>query len=141
VAVKTLVALDAMVFIYHFDRVDPYFAHTTKLFTKAQQGIYDIVTSLVSLIEVLSPSAYHHAPNIIKEINVYFNEAKYLRVVDVTWDIAQEAARLRREHKYLRTPDAIQLATALVHHADRFITNDTKLKTLSLPGITIQTLS
>ena len=140
-AVKTKIALDSMIFIYHFDRIEPYFAQTTKIFTKAQQGAYDIVTSLISLIEVLSPSAYRHTPNIIKEINIYFKEAHHLHVVDITWDIAQVAAKIRREYKHLRTPDAIQLATAIVSGADMFITNDVKLKKLSLPGLAIQTLS
>lgn len=140
-AVKKKVALDSMTFIYHFDRVEPYFAHTTELFTKAQHGDYEIITSLISVIETLSPTAYRHSPELIKEINIYFKEAHYLHIVDVTWDIAQEAARLRREYKYLRTPDAIQLATAIVHNADLFVTNDMKLKNFSLPGLTIQALS
>ncbi len=139
-AVKPRVALDSMIFIYHFDRVEPFFTRTSEIFSKAQQGKYDIVTSLISLIEVLSPSVYRHTPNIIKEINIYFQEAKYLHVVEVNWNIAQKAATLRREYKHLRTPDAIQLATAIVSQANIFITNDAKLKTLSLPGLTIQTL-
>lgn len=130
-----------MVFIYHFDRVEPYFTHTTKLFTKAQRGEYEVVTSLISVIEALSFRDYRLSPEIIKEINIYFQEAKYLHVVEVNWDIAQKAATLRREYKHLRTPDAIQLATAIVSQANIFITNDTKLKTLSLPGLTIKTLS
>lgn len=139
--VKTTLALDSMIFIYHFDHVEPYFTHTTKLFTKAQKGEYEVVTSLISVIEALSFIDYRLSPEIIKEINIYFQEAKYLHVVDVNWNIAQEASRLRREYKYLRTPDAIQLATAIVSQANIFITNDTKLKTLSLPGLTIKTLT
>lgn len=130
-----------MIFIYHFDRVEPYFTHTTKLFTKAQKGEYEVVTSLISVIEALSFIDYRLSPEIIKEINIYFQEAKYLHVVEVNWDIAQKAAALRREYKHLRTPDAIQLATAIVSQANIFITNDAKLKTLSLPGLTIKTLS
>lgn len=130
-----------MTFIYHFDRIEPYFAHTTKLFTNAQRGEFDIITSIISVIETLSPAVYRHSPELIKEINIYFKEAHYLHVVDITWDIAQEAAKLRREYTHLRTPDAVQLATATVSQADTFITNDMKLKKLSLPGLTIQTLS
>lgn len=130
-----------MTFIYHFDRIEPYFAHTTKLFTNAQRGEFDIITSIISVIETLSPAVYCHSPGLIKEINIYFKEAHYLHVVDITWDIAQEAAKLRREYTHLRTPDAVQLATAIVSQADTFITNDVKLKKLSLPGLTIQTLS
>lgn len=140
-AVKTKVGLDSMIFIYHFDHVEPYFTHTKNLFTQAQRGDFEVITSLISVIEVLSPVVYRRSLEIIKEINIYFKEARYLHVVDITWDIAQEAARLRREYKILRTPDAIQLATAIIHNAHTFITNDVKLKRLSLTRLTIQTLS
>lgn len=135
-----LLALDSMVFIYHFGRVEPYFAQTVEIFTKAQRGDYQIVTSLVSVLESLSAPGYHNKPEIIKEINIYFREARCLHVVDVTWDIALEAARLRRVYAYLRTPDAIQLATAATAGAHTFITNDARLTKLTLPGLTIRTL-
>jgi predicted nucleic acid-binding protein len=41
----------------------------------------------------------------------------------VTHSVAQLAAELRAEHK-LKTPDAVQLATALSQHATIFMTND-----------------
>lgn len=139
-AMKSRLAADAMIFIYHFDRVEPYFTRTSKLLFKAQQEQYEIITSIITVIEVLSPTVYRQTPDIIKEINIYFTEARYLRVIDVTWTIAQEAARLRRQHTFLRTPDSIQLATALVTRADIFITNDAKLGRLSLPGLKIRSL-
>lgn len=139
-AIKPKLALDAMIFIYHFDRVEPYFARTSELLSKAQQGHYEIITSLITVIEILSPSAYRQTPDIIKEINIYFTEARYLRVIDVTWTIAQEAAKLRRENKFLRIPDSIQLATAIIEKADSFITNDSKLTNLSIAGLKIRPL-
>ena len=41
-----------------------------------------------------------------------------------------ERAALIRAHYRFRTPDAIQLATAIVHKADYFLTNDAALKQL-----------
>lgn len=46
-----------------------------------------------------------------------------IRLVDVTYDIAREAARIRAETG-LRTPDALIVATALVIEADILVTND-----------------
>jgi len=43
--------------------------------------------------------------------------------VPATLDIADQAARLRAEHN-LKTPDAIQAATALGSHATGFVSND-----------------
>lgn len=130
-----------MFFIYHFDKVEPYFTSTTKIFTQAQQGKYEILTSVISLLEALSPSVYTNSPEIINEIDIYFNEAPYLQVVEVTKDISREAAKLRRENRFLRTPDSIQLATALVEHADIFITNDIQIGNLKIPGLKISSLS
>lgn len=38
--------------------------------------------------------------------------------------VGVRAARLRAKYDWLRTPDAIQLATALGHGADIIVTND-----------------
>lgn len=135
------IALDSMIFIYLFDQNEQFVEDSERIIKLAEQGKTTVVTSTVSLLESLSPLKYQtddHAQNTI--LNFFFRTLN-IHVVDVNTQITLEGARLRREHKYLRTPDAIQLATALIHHADRFITNDTKLKTLSLPGLTIQTLS
>jgi predicted nucleic acid-binding protein len=49
-------------------------------------------------------------------------------------EIAEEAARLRASHG-IKTPDAIQLATAKAAGATWFLTNDGDLP--SLPGISL----
>ena len=46
-----------------------------------------------------------------------------LQWVEVTLSIADLAARLRAEYN-IKTPDAIQAATAMLSHATGFITND-----------------
>jgi predicted nucleic acid-binding protein len=46
--------------------------------------------------------------------------------IDLSAPIAQEAARLRATYN-LRTPDAIQLATAIHAGATTFLTNDERL--------------
>ncbi len=47
----------------------------------------------------------------------------------VTPTIAEVAAGLRAEHG-LKTPDAIQIATAVEHHAAAFLTNDRDFRDL-----------
>ncbi len=46
-----------------------------------------------------------------------------MEAIPMSEEIAEEAARLRAIHN-LRTPDAIQLATALTAGASWFLTND-----------------
>jgi len=55
-----------------------------------------------------------------------------MEILDVTLNVAIKAAELRAKYN-LRTPDAIQIATAIEHKSDYFLTNDTQLK--SIPEI------
>lgn len=135
------IALDSMCFIYHFEQTQPYFQRIENLLSHAQTGKSQVITSVISVLETLSAPKYSLQPEVVKEINLFFAEAGYIRVFGVDWEIAQEAARLRRENKFLRTPDSIQLATALIHQADIFVTNDSRLKKLSLPSLKILPLS
>jgi predicted nucleic acid-binding protein len=139
---QKLLALDAMAFIYYLDASDETLHVRSRLtiepiLTGKTRG----VTSIISLLETLSSPRYVHDTERVEHYSLFFQTVPSLQIVDVTWDIAQEAARLRRTCKSLRTPDALQLATALVSHADTFVTNDIRLKNLSLPGLTIRTLS
>jgi predicted nucleic acid-binding protein len=59
-----------------------------------------------------------------------------LHWVNLTLEIADTAARLRAELN-LRTPDAIQAASALAQHATGFITNDLAFKYLRTLDILI----
>jgi predicted nucleic acid-binding protein len=68
---------------------------------------------------------------------VLFRNFPHLSVVPVTDDIAERAAFLRA-HYNLKTPDAIQVATALVSGSRAFLTNDENLA--SVKGIDILVL-
>ena len=46
-------------------------------------------------------------------------------------DLCERAARLRAKHDWLRTPDALQVATALEYRADLIVTNDRRWKRLT----------
>lgn len=130
-----------MCFIYHFEQTQPYFPRIEKILFQAQSGKTEIITSIVSVIETLSPAKYLTQPEVTREVNLLFRESDYIKVYGVDWEIAQHAAELRRQFTYLRTPDAIQLATAVVSQADMFITNDERLKKLASPPIKILSLN
>ncbi len=53
--------------------------------------------------------------------------AKGITITDTSADIAVAAARLRADYSF-KTPDSIQLATAIESNADFFLTNDSQLK-------------
>lgn len=135
------IALDSMIFIYFFDQNERFVEHSERIIKLAERGKTIIVTSIMSLLESLSPFKYQDDTEAQYAITNFFYLTPSVHIIDVDREVAIEAARLRREHKSLRAPDAIQLATAIVHKAEIFITNDIRLINLSLPGLIIQTLS
>lgn len=139
--IEKTIALDSMIFIYFFDQNERFVEPSERIIRLAERGKATIVTSIMSLLESLSPFKYQDDTEAQYTITNFFYLTPSVHIIDVDREVAIEAARLRREHKSLRAPDAVQLATAIVHKAEIFITNDIKLKNLSLPGLTIQTLS
>lgn len=138
---KKVIALDSMVFIYFLDASQPELHQAGKqLINKLLDGSFSGITSAISVTETLSDTKLKEDIERIENYTLFFYSTPNLTVYPVTIQIALEAARLRRENKYLRTPDSIQLATALVHQADVFITNDTKLQKLRFPNLKITRL-
>jgi len=115
--------VDAMIFIYFFEKNSRYYLWIKKLFDLGEQGNIKLITSKITPIELLSTPKLIDQPEKIYLYQEYFKHAPYLTVEDISWDIAERSAQLRRE-KGLRTPDAIQLATAQLSGAKMFLTND-----------------
>ena len=49
-------------------------------------------------------------------------------MIEISEKIAESAGKLRGRYSFLKTIDAIQIATAIDVGADAFLTNDKKLK-------------
>ena len=133
------VALDSMIFIYLFEADQRYITYVEKLFRQIESGKISACTSIISVIETLSAPKFKADKDTLIELTRFFQETPGLTVLPVSWEIAEKAAMLRRQNIYLRTPDALQLATALVQNATTFVTNDLQLKKLKVPGIAIKT--
>ena len=131
------IALDSMIFIYLFDSNHDFVDQSQHIISLAEQGKTQIITSIISILESLSPVKYQDDPFAQTTILNFFHQTPNLKFFDVDIEISTQAAQLRRENKSLRTPDSIQLATALVHQANIFITHDTKLTKLRFPHLKI----
>jgi predicted nucleic acid-binding protein len=82
-----------------------------------------VVTSTVTLLEVLVHPLRRGDEQLAHQYNDILLSSPYISTIPVTPATAQTAAELRAASK-LKTPDAIQLATAINLHADVFLTND-----------------
>lgn len=136
-----IIALDSMIFIYLFEADERYYEKIQSLFDQIENGTKSAVTSEITVIETLSPEKYLSNDGLRGEITRFFQESRGLSVLPVNREISLTAANLRRENKFLHTPDAIQLATAIISGADIFVTNDKKLQKMRVGSMRIRILA
>ncbi len=120
---RNFIALDTSVFIYQLDVNPSYFPLTDAVFAWLENRQNSAVTSTLSMTELLVP-AYRTADQ--RLMKTYYGLLK--TYPNLTWlapelDVAALAARLRADYR-LKTPDAIQAATAVHAKASAFITSD-----------------
>lgn len=118
-----LVALDTSVFIYQIEANHRYLRLTDHIFFWLEQARGQGVTSTVTMTELLV-QPYREFDE--RRVHVFFglpSTFPNLQWVAPTLEIADLAARIRATYG-LRTPDALQAATAVHARATGFITND-----------------
>lgn len=120
---KPLIFLDTNPFIYFFEGKGVLGLKAKKVFELLTTNKAKAVTSIITQIELLSLKSSDQNSKHLLEL---FLETPNLTVENLGPEIANEAARVRRAYGF-RTPDAIQLATALYCKVDKFITNDKRL--------------
>ena len=103
-------------------------------FLAVQNYEISVVTSTVTLLEVLVHPIRHGDAKLAQRYRDILLDAAGFTIINLNQDIAEEAARLRAFHN-IRTPDSIQMATAIKMNATHFLTNDLKLP--SLPGLKV----
>ncbi len=129
-ATHTTVGLDTSVFIYHVEANPRHLPLTQALFAGVQEGRWTAVTSTITLMELTVRPWQLARPAVAREYEVLLVHFPHLTLLDVTRDVARRAAQLRAEYR-LRPADALQIATALVHGATAFVSNDLSLRRLT----------
>lgn len=124
------VGLDTGPLIYYIEEHPAFLAKTKPFFEVAQRNEFRIVTSFITLIEVLVHPLREGRSELAEEYRSILLQSPALTTVPLDESIAEQAAELRARHN-LRTPDAIQLATAIRSGASWFLTNDAQLANLS----------
>ncbi len=87
-------------------------------------------TSVITYAEYcVKPKKINNQKAITKFKNLLNDLECDIESIDI--DIADITAELRAKYQFLRTPDALQLATAIYNNCNKFITNDKKLKQIT----------
>jgi predicted nucleic acid-binding protein len=85
------------------------------------------MTSTITLLEVLVLPLREGNKKLADKYKTILLSSSDLETCEISNAISERAAVIRAKYGF-KTPDAIQLATAIVRKADYFLTNDTALK-------------
>jgi predicted nucleic acid-binding protein len=122
----TVVGLDTAPLIYFIEENSTYLPFVRPFFEAVDHGEFRVTTSVLTLTEVLVHPMRQGDHDLADQYRGILLHASQVTIVPVSETIAEEAAQLRARHG-LRTPDAIQMATAIRSGASSFLTNDSRL--------------
>ena len=123
---NAIVGLDTAPLIYYIEEHPLYLPIVDPFFDAMGRGALTVITSTMTILEVLIQPLRSNASDLIAEYRDILLHTPNLATFDLNPAIAEIAAQLRAAH-HLRTPDAIQVATAIHGGAAFFLTNDARL--------------
>ena len=123
----TLIALDTAPLIYFVERHLEYAERMRSIIRRIDSGQIMSFSSVITLTEVLTLPKRVGNRSLEREYSELLLNSRNFSLVDVNPEIAENAAELRARYN-LRTPDALQIASAIVTGCQAFITNDTVFK-------------
>ena len=132
------VGVDAAVFIYFIEEHAGFLPSVRPLFAEADRGERLLVTSALTLLEVLVVPFRTGDRQLADRYEQLLTGSRGVRCVDITRDQLRAAAQLRAATG-AKTPDALQFAAALGSGCKTFLTNDRRLP--SMPGLRVLQLS
>ena len=127
---RTVVYFDSSPIIYFIEEHPSYVACVQELFRRVDAGLLSAFSSYITLIEVLIKPLEKKAYDIARAYRDLLADTPGFSLYPVERTVSEKAAELRARYgaKNLKTPDAIQIATALSFGAELFVTNDADLK-------------
>lgn len=123
------VALDSAIFIYFIEAHPRYAPLLKPLFMQIDGGSLPAVTSVLTLLETLVVPYRSGDRELAAKYEAILTNGRGLTLVPIHLPIVRLAAEIRARSS-LRTPDALQMATALLANCGTFLTNDRRLPAL-----------
>ena len=131
-------AIDTAVFIYLIEEEPRFLPHILPLFAEADQGKRELVTSALTLFEVLVVPYRAGNRQLAERYEALLTRGQGIRMIELTRDQLRAAAQLRAATG-AKTPDALHLVSALGAGCKTFVTDDRRLPTV--PGLRVIQLS
>jgi len=133
----TKVYFDSAPLIYLIESTSVFAEQVAPVFGAIDAGQKRGLTSYVTLIELLVKPIRIGRSDLATAYRELLLGQGSFDIYEVGAQVAEEAARLRARHEFLKVPDAIQLATARVHRADVFVTNDATFRRFTDPPVVV----
>jgi len=132
------VGVDTAIFIYFIEEHPRFLPLIEPLFREADKGRRALVTSALTLLEVLVVPYRSGDHSLAERYEALLTQSRGLRVAEISRDHLRAAAQLRAATG-VKTPDALQLVAAMSAGCSAFLTNDRDLP--PIPGLRILQLS
>ena len=132
------VAVDTAIFIYFIEENPRFLPEILPLFKQADQGKRELITSALTLLEVLVVPYRAGNRRLADRYEALLTHSRGIRLVELSHDQLRAAAQLRAATS-IKTPDALQLVAAIGAGCATFLTNDRRLP--PVPGLRILELA
>ena len=130
--------VDTAVFIYFMEEDPRFLPLIEPLFGEADAGARELVTSALTLLEVLVVP-YRVGDRLLADrYEQLLTRSRGIRVIDLSRDQLRDAAQLRAATG-VKTPDALQLVAAIGSGCSAFVTNDRRIP--NVPGTRVLQLA
>jgi len=120
---RPVIAFDSSIFIYHLEDHPRYAPLTEMIFDAVEKGMNKGITSYLTLMEIITKPKAEGLLQVARDYEYYLTTFPNLTFYEMGIEIARKASDLRATER-IKSPDAIQLATAILHGATAFLTND-----------------
>jgi len=124
------VFLDTTPLIYYIEENKRYAPILNKLFLANNKGEFMFQTSVITLLEVLVHPLRKNEFQLVEEYKNILCNSSTINILELNIEIAIKSAGLRAKYG-LKTPDSIQLASAIYTSSEYFLTNDIRLKNIN----------
>jgi predicted nucleic acid-binding protein len=122
-----VVFFDTTPLIYFMEKNPRYSEVVKPVIELLDSGQAQGLTSTITLLEVLVLPLREGNKKLAEKYKAILLSSNGLETCEISNAISEKAAMLRAKYG-IKTPDSIQLATAIVRKADYFLTNDLDLK-------------
>jgi len=125
------VYVDTNILIYLFEGFEKYRRLIQEIADCVDNDEIILLTGEITIAEILVMPFKKNDSTLINLYTTALNDKNFIHLIPTTQTIYLKTAYLRATFKSMKTPDAIQVASAIEGKADIFITNDTGIKTPS----------